>query len=171
MNNLFSTVHNHKAVHVGPILLYKCSVLCIPCFYCPFLGMVAWGFGRDQNLHIAHSSMYVAACRDRDKRQALCWKAETGIFFFPFLSLFHVCCSPTFSLAGREVSYALVVWDWRWRNHTQCLGSFRGPLEALIWNWGTDEHFSESAKTKWELLQERKNRQETMLLWISYVSN
>lgn len=92
-------------------------------------------------------------------------------FFFPTLSLFHVCCSPTFSLAGREVSYAFVVWDWRMRNHTQYLGSLRGPLEALNWNWGNGEHVSKSAKMSESCGKWRESRQETMLLGISYVSN
>lgn len=104
----------------------------------------------------------------KDKAEHL--KAWTGIFFINW-SLFHVSPSPTFSLAGREISYALTAWAWRWRNRAQCLGSSTLSLETLIWNRGKDEHVSESVKNQQGLLLKRENRQETMLFWISYVSN
>lgn len=47
------------------------------------------------------------------------------------------------------------------------LAASEAPLEALIWKSGKDEHVSKSVKTS----ESCSNRQETMLFWISYVSN
>lgn len=60
------------------------------------------------------------------RRQVKDKRHDGRLYFY-----FHVFCSPAFSLAGRRVSYTLLVQDWRWRNHTGGVLAASGALGRL----------------------------------------
>lgn len=114
-------------------LICKCVCLCVSCVFSHVMddGLRLWQ--RPPPLSFFHAGLSLHAWMG-DERQLKHWN-------------WNLSRSPTISLAGRDISYASAVWDWRRRDHTWSLGSFTGSPEMLIWNRSKDEHVSKSMKT------------------------
>lgn len=128
-----------------------------------FLCRVAWGFGLGPGLHIAHASVYAIGSRDRDKRQG----GERPKQFFLLLASFS-CLLLAHLLIGRKGSLL----------RFSGVGLKMEKLHLVSWqlqrlSGGTVLELRQrlTFRQERENKRERINRPETMLLWISYVSN
>lgn len=141
--------------HVADFPCFVNVCLCVPGVFSPVVDNGPRLWLRPRSFVHAGLKLHAWMC---DKRQGKHWN-------------WNLSRPPTISLAGRDISYASALWEWIWRNHTWSLGSFVVSPETPIWNQGKDEHVSKSMKNQRGLQLQGENREETMLLWLSYVSN